>query len=296
MRLISIIKPKIFIKLTGGLGNQLFIYAFYLHIRKETGRQIVFDDREYSVSFRVNKLNFLVRNEIQYLKRQDQFILRPKIRNFLRYFGLVDSFIVVDEKDYFNNGKAVFNDIRNICFGGYWHHSYFVYSTIDEMKSIISLNDGLKKNDIYIKFLEQIRVSNSVSLHVRRSDYLSELNIDTYEILTSSYYEKAINKVALSDTHFFVFSDDLNWCVDFFSINFPSVKFEFIDLGDDLLEFDLMRNCKSNIIANSTFSLWAGLLNLHKDKIVIAPMLYYKNFALQDDYENNLRFDEFIYL
>jgi hypothetical protein len=289
------IKSKFILKLTGGLGNQLFIYAFYLYMRKTTSKPIVFDVSEFSVSFRSNKLVFLIRDNLVYLKRIEKFVLRPKIQKVLKFFKIENVVKNIDEQEYFGDRKLFSGERVIAYYSGYWQYSSIVYNVLEEMRSQVVLFEDLK-NDEYLNYLNQIMSSNSVSIHVRRSDYLLDLNKSTFEILDCDYYQNAMKKFQNGDFEFFVFSDDIDWCVASFSQYFPNLNFTFVNLANDILEFDLMRKCKGNILANSTFSLWAGLLNSHENKMVIAPLKYFKDNVLQFEYNNNLKFDEFTYL
>jgi hypothetical protein len=104
--------------------------------------------------------------------------------------------------------------------------------------------------------------------------------------LGSDYYKKAIGEISkkISDPHFFVFSDDIEWCKENLKIEFPT---EYI--GNDTAGYknsrhlQLMSLCKHNIIANSSFSWWGAWLNNNPEKIVIAP----KDWFINQD-ENDL--------
>jgi hypothetical protein len=288
-------KSNIILKLTGGLGNQLFIYAFYLYIKKKTTKRILFDESEFAVSFRKNRLDLLLNENISYLDKTDQFFLRPKVYRLFQMLGIFNEIITTNEIEFIGSYNSILNKSNSLCLTGYWQNSMFVNNVIEEMRSKVEIDENLK-NDKYFYYLKQIKSSNSVSLHVRRSDYLLELNNTTFEILNNEYYKNAMSKFELKDTKYFVFSDDVSWCISSFSDSYPQISFIFVNLENDILEFDLMRNCKGNILANSTFSLWAGLLNEYKNKIVVAPLSYYKDPLLQCEYRNKLMFDDFIYI
>lgn len=110
-----------------------------------------------------------------------------------------------------------------------------------------------------------------MSVHIRRGDYLKFPDI--YPICGLDYYERAAEMMRsrLGNVHFLVFSDDLNWAKGNLTLPGPTV---FIDLGSyrrEELDMMLMRECRHNIIANSTYSWWGAWLNRNSSKIVIAP-------------------------
>ena len=106
-----------------------------------------------------------------------------------------------------------------------------------------------------------------VSIHVRRGDYLEyPANFPT---ITQSYLSQAMSH--FEGKKFLVFSDDIQWCKETFPITYPGVYFEFCDYGNEYEQLSLMASCEHNIIANSSFSWWAGWANRNPDKIVISP-------------------------
>ena len=135
------------------------------------------------------------------------------------------------------------------------------------MKDKISDNSNL--------LLEKINNTNSVSIHVRRGDYLKDNNINIHGLCSLEYYLRAIEILNMSSYKFsfFIFSDDLEWCKAKFSF---SNDLHFCE-GNFLEDFFLMSKCKNNIIANSSFSWWAAFLNENINKTVIYPSNWFAN-------------------
>lgn len=123
-------------------------------------------------------------------------------------------------------------------------------------------------------YLRKIQSTNSVALHVRRGDYVSNKETSAFHgVCSTAYYQDAIAYLARkrSDLYFFIFSDDISWVKENLVINeFPV---DYVEHNTNLAHEDLrlMYFCKNNIIANSSFSWWGAWLNNHPDKIVIAP-------------------------
>lgn len=118
------------------------------------------------------------------------------------------------------------------------------------------------EREILSLFREDIRKDNRVSIHVRRTDYIS--NPVQYP-LSMDYYEQAMKH--FPGERFLVFSDDIAWCQS----KFIGPQFDFSVGKDEIGDMNAMAGCKHNIIANSTFSTWAAMLNPNQEKIVIAP-------------------------
>lgn len=102
-----------------------------------------------------------------------------------------------------------------------------------------------------------------VSVHVRRGDYVD--NSFYVDLSKTNYYEKAIE--LFPNKNFLVFSDDPEFCKKIFT----GKEFQVMDGGTELEDFNMMASCESNIIANSSYSWWAGYLNPNPTKKVIAP-------------------------
>jgi hypothetical protein len=110
---------------------------------------------------------------------------------------------------------------------------------------------------------------NSVSLHVRRGDYL----VNASHVCSEDYYKKAL-KFMDSQTridHIYIISDDIPWCKGIFK----DQRIEFIEGVPDYIDFYIQTLCTHNIISNSTFSRWGTYLNENPDKIVCAPAVWF---------------------
>ncbi len=106
------------------------------------------------------------------------------------------------------------------------------------------------------------------SIHIRRGDYI---NISQYHnnLSITNYYEKAMSIMA-SD-HYFIFSDDINFC----KTKFKGSQFSFIENGTAISDLELMSACENNIVANSSFSYWGAYLNKNINKKIIAPKQWF---------------------
>ena len=145
----------------------------------------------------------------------------------------------------------------------------------DIRADILKVFNFSRINDInYLSIKNDIMNNNSVSIHVRRGDLISNKYANTYHgTMPLAYYKTAIKLVRLhvKKPKFFLFSDDLIWVRK----NFHFLKdFQLVDINQGSLAFrdiQLMSLCKHNIIANSSFSWWGAWLNKNPRKIVIAP-------------------------
>ncbi len=121
---------------------------------------------------------------------------------------------------------------------------------------------------------------NSVSIHIRRGDYISNSKtLATHGVCPLSYYEAAISRIcaAIRDPHFYIFSDDMDWAEENLKINFPCKYVGHNHGTESYIDMQLMSLCKHNIIANSSFSWWGAWLNCNPHKVVIAPRRWFVN-------------------
>lgn len=267
-------------KIEGGLGNQMFQYAIGrvlsykndLALKMDLSR---YDDqtglapRQYELFLFNIKEDFSTPEENERIKKSKFHKLFRKIIQRLPLEINCSGHIA--EKS-FGFDKRVLNLKDNVYLHGYWQSwKYF-----DNYSDIIRKDFTLKQkylNEIDGNLLAQIENSNSVALHIRRGDYISNENVSKiHGVCDRSYYNQAIEliKNRITNPKFFIFSDDPNWCLKEFGDEF------FVVFGyKDWQDFWLMSKCKNQIIANSSFSWWAAWLNNNLEKIVIAPKRWF---------------------
>lgn len=271
----------IIINLKGGLGNQLFQYASGLHLAKD--EMVYFDlsyfkknkhqgegfqKRAFELSlFKKVKFKLLNTTLLKLCLSQNYWI--TSIRKILP-FGL-DNLQYINEE---NIGKE-------FTKGTYFYlQGYFQDPKIFEnIRSIIISRLQFPKLPRQFSDIEKkISSTNAVSLHVRRGDYLDEKINEYHGILPLTYYQKSVKIISekTKNPHFFIFSDDVDWCKD--SFNFIEHKTVISDRNaPHWVDMYLMTKCNHHIIANSTFSWWGAWLNENEDKIVIAPKNWFLN-------------------
>jgi len=253
-------------KLMGGMGNQMFQYAFAKKISLLSDRDLKMD--------------------LSFLKRRDMnpgFIYRDYDLNL---FNIEESFInEIDGYIEINEPNSLFNYIKsnkfkyiskdtNIYLEGYWQ----CFKYFEEIEDVIKKEFTLK-NDISERskeLLDEIKSRNSVMINIRRTDYL---NTNFHGVMDVDYVLKAKSVIEsrVDNTHYYIFSDDIEWCKE----NLIFENSTIVDhsyKGDRFSEYlELMRNCKHFIIPNSSFAWWAAYLSDNLDKIVIYPHKWFSN-------------------
>lgn len=156
-------------------------------------------------------------------------------------------------------------DPKLVNLYGYFQSEKYFEHCKEQIREIFSFRPAFV-NAVHRFIAESATGKIPVSVHVRRTDYVGEM-AHYYHNLGMDYYIQAMAQFDHSTHHFFVCSDDINWCKENFPKDFP-ITFSVLNEISDIC---LMSECKHNIIANSSFSWWGSYLNNNADKIVIAP-------------------------
>lgn len=229
------------VRFMGGLGNQLYQYAFGQSLQL-LGSDVFYDISYYSdENYKEDSL-------------MHPFILH-KFDIDIKFHEFINSKFVTPRK------FPRLMKVDNHNFTGYWQDLKYCSQIIPLLKDKIKVRSEYHTEQYkYLKTI--IENTNSLSIHIRRGDTLSK----EYQQLSFQYYLDAIMYVKTNTNieNIFVFSDDIPWCREMFNDVF------FVDLND-YLSFELMSFCKHNIICYSSYSKWAAFLNTNDCKIVVFP-------------------------
>lgn len=266
----------IIVSINGGLGNQLFQYAFGKHLAHLHHDEVYFD---LSVFDNPGHREFALHHFNVAIKEAGQAQLPFTFRKNFRKFGLISRMLnkvlypyqIITQKQ-FNFDASYLKKIENAYYWGSWQSEQY----FSEVKGLIQDEFTFKENhflDEEQDIHQKIKASNAICLHVRRGDYIGN---KLHPVCDISYYQQAINLIAekVENPYFFIFSDDISWCENNVSTDW---QHEFVNTGETWRDFRLMSYCKHFIIANSSFSWWAAYLGKDEDKIVISPKKWFKN-------------------
>jgi hypothetical protein len=160
-----------------------------------------------------------------------------------------------------------------IYLEGYWQSPAYFSPIEKELRKTFSFPDPILASSQQL--LERIRSTESVMINARRTDYLSNSLLG---VCSRKYFQVAIATLTsrVNRPHFFVFSDDIEWCRENFA---PSDKFTIVGhehAGPKFANYlHLMSACRHSIIPNSTFAWWAAWLNPNPNKMVLAPRRWF---------------------
>lgn len=241
----------------GGLGNQLFQVMRLKSLENECGQDVRYYFRKFSNShggFEVNK--YFTTN------------IKPLPWFIEKIVSLYDLFFSKIGKEPFKHNE---DNRKVIVLNGYWQDKKYLIKDAINFKEL-TLNEQNKE------ILDRIKNTNSISIHVRRGDYLLPQYFSIYgNVCTETYYRTAIEKCyeMFDSCDFFIFSDDIDWVKKNLHIN--KATYVYWNKGNNsVLDMYLMSFCKVNIIANSTFSFWAAYLNKN-DNLVFYPKKWYNS-------------------
>jgi hypothetical protein len=265
----------IIVKLKGGLGNQLFQYAYgrKLSIQAETelkldiGASPELFQKNAARSYRLDRFN--IQAEIATLQEVEK----------LKYpMGLISRCVRAFEFRILNKHNIDFDrkclkKKNNVYKDGFWQSEKYFADIRPALLSELTLAQPLSGDAQRAKVAID-ESAGAVSLHVRRGDYISDPGTNRWHgnIATPEYYAKAVAFMSerVANMELFIFSDDIGWVKK--NIPLPSsAVFVSTPAIADYEELVLMGLCRHHIIANSSFSWWGAWLNPRKDKIVIAP-------------------------
>lgn len=283
----------IVVRTTGGLGNQFFQYAMGRYLAIKCNAELLLDDSFYvKIPSGVTPRDFeLDRYSIQARKtseseRQLLKIYTGQIWKRARHFlPLPGPFHYVREPvtgKFLTSARELGDDV---FLDGCWQSERYFAGIDDLLRQEFVPRTPASADDDMIS--TQMRSCTSVSLHVRRGDYITNRAANALlGVCDLSYYDAAIQYIGqqFHNPVFFVFSDDMDWAKDNLHIPFASI---FVDHNSTNMAFQdlrLMSSCKHHIIANSSFSWWGAWLNPSKEKIVVRPRKWYIGLPTQGDW------------
>ncbi len=284
-RLEEIQENSCIVLFSGGLGNQMFQYAFAkcMEIR---GKEILAD---ISTNFSTKK--FQLTNTFKNISLK---ICTDRQKEKLVWMNLkregAKQFLIYKEKNIYDveKQKADMSLLNNS--GGIFYGLYQTYKFAEQVRELL-LNDfkfNIKRENKLVMIYQNIIAKNVVGVHIRRGDYLDLSNKWKYgNICTEQYYKRAISYIRekVDNCIFAFFSNDMAWVKEYYKMDDAIyIEATMFDDYQDWYDMYLMSVCKHNIIANSTFSWWGAWLNQNTSKIVVAPKRWVNQCEYLDIY------------
>lgn len=263
----------ILVELNGGIGNQMFQYAAAksLALHKKTILKLdVTPASHKSMPQELKARPF----DLHYFDLPDPIAASLEIASFLttKQLGKIIEKTKANHKrkiyrePFFHYDENFFKANGDVFLKGLWQSEKYFKPFEKEIRNIFTFKE------VSHLASQNLKNETSVSVHIRRGDYLTKISQEILGTLPISYYQQAIEviKSKISNSTFYFFSDDIDWAKSNFQI--PNAIFVSNSLTKNHFEdLYLMTQCQHNIIANSSFSWWGAWLNDNPNKIVIAP-------------------------
>ena len=283
----------IIVRYRGGLGNQMFQYAFQLSLERTYGKENVCADLNH---YRLNRehngyelekafgiqmrtaANRRIRRLSPYFVPPDGYEKIPNgIRNrlspkFQHYFPKLkrkkEGYYRQEYHSSYEPQVYSLDGEKDWYLDGLWQDLRYFQQYQEEVRAAFSLDETCPMSGEDLKTLKEIENSESVGVHVRRGDFVNS----KFDICSPDYYWNAFERVEkeLEHPHYFFFSDD----PDFVEKQFAAIENKKVlrhDASHSTVDLKMLASCRHAVLSNSTFAFWGAWLGTRGDRIVIAP-------------------------
>lgn len=276
----------------GGLGNQMFQYAAGRSVANREDVPLKLDTRYFG--------NYSLHNGFELSRVFNIEASLATSEDFKKMLGWrqhrkIISALQNSKFSLFRGNKLIFDphfhywkEIENVssnCYlHGYWQSERYFLTCASSIRREFTFTKPLIEKNRW--FAERISSGNSVSLHIRRGDYLNnKTNMAIHGICSIDYYHNAINLISewVDRPTFFIFSDDISWAKENLSIDSLCYFIDHNRGQESYNDMHLMSLCQNHIIANSTFSWWGAWLNYNASKKVIATKKWFGEIRNTED-------------
>jgi len=262
----------IVVRMTGGLGNQMFQFAFARALQAQ-GKNIVLQWHGHRTKSRHNGWELDEVFEVplsEKIKVANQSPLLNGVAWTMRKTGR--------RREPSNIGyNPEFLDATSGYLDGYWQTEKYFAALADTIRSDFRFKSPTGEKNLQLQ--ERIESEACVSVHIRRGDYVNHPGLG--EICDSEYYEKALTKLNNDylETTPIVFSDDIPFCRQLLTKK-TAVFVDWNQGGSSWMDMALMSQCRHHIIANSSFSWWGAWLGEHHNGLTLAPKRWFAKTAV----------------
>ncbi len=272
---------NVVVKLQGGLGNQMFQYAFSRALSDKLKTDVALDILDYRTASRKFGLGAF-NCELKFSDESDRRRLRTPFlklkRELKKIVGLPYSLSPTHCRvESFRFDSSVFDRPLPCYFEGHFQSEKYFSGISGQIRKEFEFARAAEFSAHSL--FSEIVSGESVSVHVRCGDYLRRRRTRRIlHVCTRSYYERAIEQARrrLGNPKFYLFSDDIALTLKMYEF---MRGFTPVEASGDVHEMFLMSRCRHNIIPNSTFSWWAAWLNPNPEKLVIAPQQWFTPLA-----------------
>jgi hypothetical protein len=281
----------VIVKLLGGLGNQMFQYAagrslsirhqaaFRLDLRTyERSGNDGYTPRRYALGHFNIRADLATEADIESVRGPPRKGLARIVTALNRRINPLHRPSVFTEPPYQPYNPRIVRTAPDVYLAGYWQSEKYFAGIRDVIRREFTVKEEPGPQSRVVA--DQIARMASVSIHVRRGDYVSDPDIHRiHGILGLDYYRQAADWVAskVAGAHFYCFSDDPGWVRENLRLAYPLTFVDHNDASRDYDDLWLMSLCWHHIIANSSFSWWGAWLGATSGKVVVAPRQWFRD-------------------
>lgn len=291
------------VNVIGGLGNQMFQYAFAVALKCRAPQESVYVDTQhyknafiktyhgnnfYHNGYEIEKVfpNASIKSARAMDLMKVSFFIPNQIiaRAVRRFFSKRKTEYVADQQPYVFIPEAL--EVNGDCyFDGYWMSPLYFDSYRDKIIKEFEFSPFDTEENMAMQPL--LQKDNSIAIHIRRGDYVGSNTLGG--ICTLNYYRNAIREARkiIANPVFFVFSNDQEWCLENLKNEFGDAEVHFVSHNggaESYRDMQLMSIARCNILANSSFSWWGAYLNQRKDHITFCPNKWHNTMEYKDHY------------
>ena len=278
----------IIVKLMGGLANQMFQYAAGRSLAIKRGSELKLDNltyfedqppentpRHYELECYPIAAKLISAKDLATIKQVGQ----PVPKSLFAKFGRRPSLVRLDEhsEPFQSFQPRFFSQTDDVYLDGHWQNEkYFA----DIRNKLLTELTPKQLSTYTQKLAGEIKGENSVAIHVRRGDYISNKHANKFHgVMEADYYQEALEQIAkqVGKVRCYVFSDDIAWCKDSLTLDSSAVYVTGNGPERGCEDIYLMQQCSHDVIANSSFSWWGAWLNNNPGKIVVAPKNWFRD-------------------
>lgn len=275
----------IIVRMFGGLGNQMFQHAAGIAFAHHHKCELLWDLSTFERvgsqrSFELEQVFGLATKNADesalhfVLGWRGHHTVRVAIENERLRWARPKTYI---QEPHFQYWASFFLLPENVYLDGYWQSEKYFEKISDVIRDAFTFS--LPMSDRNQALAEKIDTCNSVSVHVRRGDYITNPTASQFHSCCTLEYYKMATQVMLDrvgNAHFFIFSDDPEWVKANLVLPAPCTYIQHNQGTASYRDMQLMSLCHNHIIANSSFSWWGAWLSVVPGKLVIAPKQWFR--------------------
>lgn len=270
----------------GGLGNQMFQYAIGRALSLRFGVPLILDTSDF-VRYKLHHgfelprlfkvpMSIATPDDMKHVLgwQYTQIVKRLLVRPFFKHLR-PKNFIV---EPHFHHWSGINNLAASSYLYGHWQSASYFNDFENVIRSDFQFKNPFDEHNNNVAGL--IKNSNSISLHIRRGDYVNNSqNLLRHGLCSLGYYQNAVEFILhhVVEPTIFVFSDDIDWARHNLNLSVPSYFISHNTGPNSYIDMQLMSLCRHHIIANSSFSWWGAWLASWEKQIVIAPQPWFED-------------------